>query len=129
MDRRPPGGVPRQRTGPARSARRGRRSHAEGQSRTGPARPHAQGQDRGDTEAMRCITGLLLVYALAAQGVRKGEVIDRVDVPGHPGQTYALYLPSNYTPDREWPVLYCLDPGARGKTPVDRFAAAAEKAG
>lgn len=59
----------------------------------------------------------------------KGKVLDRVEVRDHPGQTYALYVPSAYTPDRAWPVLYCLDPGARGRTPVDRFATAAEKAG
>jgi poly(3-hydroxybutyrate) depolymerase len=78
---------------------------------------------------MKWFAGLLVIPALAAQELRKGEVIDRVEVPGHPGQTYALYVPSGYTPDRVWPVLYCLDPGARGKAPVDRFAAAAEKAG
>jgi poly(3-hydroxybutyrate) depolymerase len=78
---------------------------------------------------MKWFAGLLVIPALAAQQLRKGEVIDRVEVPGHPGQTYALYVPSGYTPDRVWPVLYCLDPGARGKAPVDRFAAAAEKAG
>ena len=78
---------------------------------------------------MKWIKGLLLVHALAAQDLRKGEVIDRVPVPGHAGQSYAVYVPSAYTAERAWPVLYCLDPGARGKTPVDRFAAAAEKAG
>jgi hypothetical protein len=40
-----------------------------------------------------------------------------------------MFAPSNYTADRAWPVLYCLDPGARGRVPVERFAAAAEKAG
>src|SRR5882724_626234 len=80
-------------------------------------------------QKMKWPAALLLVHALAGQELRPGEVIDRVPVPGHAGQTYALYLPSTYTPDRAWPILYCLDPGARGKTPVDRFAAAAEKAG
>ena len=73
---------------------------------------------------------LAVVGVLAGQTtLRLGEVIDRVEVRDHPGQTYALYVPSNYTPERVWPVLYCLDPSARGRTPVDRFAAAAEKAG
>lgn len=44
-------------------------------------------------------------------------------------QTYALYLPSNYDPARAWPILYALDPGARGKLPVERFKDAAEKFG
>ncbi len=25
-----------------------------------------------------------------------------------PGQTYSIYLPSTYTPDRNWPVIYAL---------------------
>ena len=71
-----------------------------------------------------------LAAALAAQTpLRKGEVIDQVELPDQPGQSYALYIPSGYVPDRAWPILYCLDPGARGRIPVERFSAAAEKAG
>ena len=47
---------------------------------------------------LKWVAGLLLVHALAAQGLRQGEVIDRVPVPGHPEQTYALYVPLHYTP-------------------------------
>lgn len=65
----------------------------------------------------------------SAQMMETGRVLERVEVPGHPGQSYALYVPSGYTPDRAWPVLFCLDPGARGRAPVQRFRAAAEKAG
>jgi hypothetical protein len=72
----------------------------------------------------------LIPTILAAQPpLRSGVVNPKVEVRDHPGQTYALYVPSAYTPDRAWPVLYCLDPGARGAVPVERFAAAAEKAG
>jgi poly(3-hydroxybutyrate) depolymerase len=78
---------------------------------------------------MKWAFGLLLAGVLAAQDLRKGEVIGRVEVEGHPGQTYALYVPANYAHERAWPILYCLDPGARGQMPVERFAAAAEKAG
>jgi dienelactone hydrolase len=44
-------------------------------------------------------------------------------------QSYALYLPAGYDPARTWPILYCFDPGARGRIPVERFQAAAEKYG
>jgi predicted esterase len=44
-------------------------------------------------------------------------------------QSYAVYVPSKYDPSRRWPVLYCLDPGARGWVPVERFAQAAEAEG
>ena len=48
---------------------------------------------------------------------------------GDPDQTYALYLPSNYSPEKKWPVLYAFDPGARGKIPAERFREPAEKYG
>ena len=58
-----------------------------------------------------------------------GVVIERVETAANPQQSYALYLPSRYSPDRQWPVLYCLDPLARGRVAVERFAHAAERAG
>jgi len=47
----------------------------------------------------------------------------------NPDQTYALYLPSNYTPTRKWPIIYAFDPSARGDRPVDTLKAGAEKYG
>jgi len=70
-----------------------------------------------------------LVAALGAQELPRGQVLDRVASRDNPAQSYALYVPSNYSPERAWPILYCLDPGARGRVPVERFAEAAEKAG
>jgi hypothetical protein len=79
---------------------------------------------------MKIAAALLAAVTLAAQTpIQTGQVIDRVEVRDHPGQTYALYVPTSYKRDRAWPVLYCLDPGARGRNPVERFAAAAERAG
>ncbi|OYU98918.1 MAG: hypothetical protein CFE26_26705, partial [Verrucomicrobiales bacterium VVV1] len=46
-----------------------------------------------------------------------------------PKQTYALYVPTCYVPTRKWPVIFCFDPGARGRVPVERLQAAAEKYG
>ena len=45
------------------------------------------------------------------------------------GQGFETFVPSSYTSDRKWPALYCLDPAARGKVPVERFAKAAEAEG
>jgi dienelactone hydrolase len=56
-------------------------------------------------------------------------VVDAVAAGGNSAQTYALYLPSSYTPGHAWPILYCLDPAGRGRVPVNLFAPAAEKAG
>ncbi|HEX8129107.1 MAG TPA: dienelactone hydrolase family protein [Pyrinomonadaceae bacterium] len=59
----------------------------------------------------------------------RGRLIERVALRDDATQGYALYLPSGYTPDKRWPILYCLDPLARGEVPVARFLAAAEKYG
>jgi len=59
----------------------------------------------------------------------KGQLIDTVVCRARQDQGYALYLPSHYDPGRRWPVLYCFDPGARGKVPVELFREAAERYG
>lgn len=71
---------------------------------------------------------LLAVPALAAD-FPLGKVVDKVDCAATPGETYALYLPSGYTADRAWPVLYILDPRARGALAAEKFRAAAAKHG
>jgi predicted esterase len=59
----------------------------------------------------------------------RGQIIESVVCAGDPKQSYALYLPANYTETRHWPVLYAFDPAARGKVPVERYREAAEKFG
>ncbi len=59
----------------------------------------------------------------------KGKIIPRVVSLTDSRHTYALYLPSGYTVDRKWPVIFAFDPGARGNVPVERFQPAAEKYG
>ena len=77
----------------------------------------------------------LLTHSAATQAIAqtesipKGQIIEKVEALNDPSQSYALYLPSNYTPNRKWPVLYAFDPGARGRVPVERFKDAAEKYG
>ena len=61
--------------------------------------------------------------------IPRGQIVERVQALNDSSESYALYLPSNYTPDRKWPVLYAFDPGARGRVPVERFKDAAEKYG
>jgi len=58
-----------------------------------------------------------------------GQVIESVRGLDNPSQSYALYLPSTYTPDRAWPLLMAFDPSAEGATPVKLFREAAEKYG
>ncbi len=59
--------------------------------------------------------------------IPKGEIVDQLACLDDATQSYALYLPSHYTPDRKWPILYAFDPRARGRVPLERFREAAEQ--
>jgi len=65
----------------------------------------------------------------ASQEPQPGNIIRRVVCKSTPDQSYALYLPSSYSPARKWPLLAAFDPGARGNVPVERFKQAAEQYG
>jgi predicted esterase len=67
--------------------------------------------------------------ARAEEPLPRGKIVDRVVCKSDPSKSYALYVPSSYTPDRAWPILYCFDPDARGRQPVERYAEAAERFG
>jgi len=69
-----------------------------------------------------------LLFA-AGDDLPKGKIVDKVACLAEPGQSYALYLPSRYDAGRAWPVLFCFDPGARGRIPVELFQGAAEQYG
>jgi tetratricopeptide (TPR) repeat protein len=58
-----------------------------------------------------------------------GTVIPSITCDANPKQTYALYLPSNISPDKKWPIIYVFDPVARGPLAVKTVRAAAEKFG
>jgi hypothetical protein len=45
------------------------------------------------------------------------------------GPSYSLFLPSTYTADGKWPILFCFDPGRRGMLPIELFRDAAERIG
>ncbi len=54
---------------------------------------------------------------------------DKVVCREAPSQSYALYLPSTYTPEKPSPILYMLDARGRALLPIERFRAAAEEFG
>jgi dienelactone hydrolase len=58
-----------------------------------------------------------------------GTVLPSIACLDDPTHSYALYLPSSYSPDKAWPVIFAFDPGARGTTPVTRYQQAAERYG
>lgn len=58
-----------------------------------------------------------------------GTVIPSVNCLDNPKQTYALYLPSNFSKARKWPIIYLFDPLARGQVAVETVRLAAEEFG
>lgn len=82
---------------------------------------------------MRALAWLALALAVplfpADDALPTGVVIDPVRCLDDPAQGYALYLPSAYRPGRPCPVVYCFDPGGRGRIPVELFRDGAEKHG
>jgi hypothetical protein len=65
----------------------------------------------------------------AAQDLQPGTVVDPVQCADDPAQTYALYLPSTYSPERTWSLLLAFHPAARGRLMADKYRAAAEQYG
>ena len=88
------------------------------------------GVQRGNAEAILSdSTAVATPTPARAESFPAGKVVERVTTFADVGQSYALYLPSNYMPSRQWPILYCFDPIARGSMPVKLFSEAAEKYG
>jgi predicted esterase len=88
-----------------------------------------------------CLPKLLSLVLLAAvqlpQSAGAEEASPRRLVPGKlaegiactsdPTQTYSLYLPSGYTPERRWPALLVFDPRGRSVLAAEIFQSAAEE--
>ena len=85
------------------------------------------------SSSIRPLIGALILCACAsragAQGLERGKVIDGVQCAADAAQTYALYLPSNYSPEKKWGVLLAFHPMARGRLMAEKFQAAAEQYG
>src|SRR6185436_11323693 len=79
------------------------------------------------------LTAVLLVpgaaTGAATQDIPRGTIVADVRCAADATQSYALYLPSTYTPTRQWNVLLAFHPGARGRAMVEKYAAAAEQYG
>ncbi|MBL6449827.1 hypothetical protein JMN32_26180 [Fulvivirga sp. 29W222] len=79
--------------------------------------------------ALTIITFLARGTSLYAQKYPKGQVVDTVWCAGDTSQSYALYLPSNYNPQYQWPAMIVFEPAARGGLPVNKFMSGAEELG
>jgi hypothetical protein len=94
--------------------------------------PAAMTVSRRHAPAIVCV-GAMLALAVprlgAVQPMPRGEIVDEVRCAEDADQTYALYLPSDYTPDRAWNLLLAFHPAARGRTLVEIYRDAAERYG
>ena len=61
--------------------------------------------------------------------IEPGKLLPDIHCASHPEQSYALYLPSSYSPYRRWPLIVSSDPGAQGEIPLELQKAAAERLG
>jgi predicted esterase len=89
-----------------------------------------------------CMTIIILAFASVGAAAQEpatapptgqvfqtGIALADVHSISQPEQSYALYLPSTYSRNHPWPIVYAFDPGARGINPVELMMAAAEKYG
>lgn len=87
-----------------------------------------RGTPRGHSRAAPSAVVLAVVStAAAAAELPRGEVIPSVACDGRADQSYALYVPT--VASRPLPVVYVLDPSARGGAPVEAMRDAAERYG
>lgn len=59
----------------------------------------------------------------------KGKITEKITCLQNSGETYALYLPSNYSAAAPSPILVAFDPGGKALIPINLFKNAAEKYG
>src|SRR5262245_18994530 len=75
--------------------------------------------------------GIWAVIAAAGAGrgaeLPRGEIVPSVACEGRADQSYAVYVPAAAA--RALPVVYVLDPSARGRAPVEAMRDAAERYG
>ncbi len=59
----------------------------------------------------------------------RGEIVPDVQCQREASQRYTLYLPSYFTPARQWPAILAFDGDGDGREGVERYRAAAEQYG
>jgi predicted esterase len=71
----------------------------------------------------------LALAQVAPSSLPVGTIIPNVVCSADNKQSYALYLPSNFSNTRPWPIMYVFDPAARGQVAVETIQTAAERFG
>ncbi len=80
-------------------------------------------------KALFLVFSLIISIAYSDEPFEKGKVIERVYCLNDSTQSYALYLPSTYSSDQQWPIIYLFEPASRAKLPVEKYAGLAERFG
>src|SRR5436190_20532454 len=83
-------------------------------------------------QALRTLVALLVVAVASdprRQDFQRGAIVDPVKCAADSAESYALYLPSTYAPERSWALLIAFHPAARGRSMVEKYQAAAEQYG
>lgn len=65
----------------------------------------------------------------AKENFTKGQILENVVNSVDANQSYALYLPSTYSSEKKYPVVYIFDAHGSGKLPVSLYKGIAEKYG
>jgi dienelactone hydrolase len=63
-----------------------------------------------------------------AELLSRGQIVD-VTCASDATQSYSLYLPSSYAPEKRRPIIYFFDPGGHGRRPVELYKDIAETYG
>lgn len=71
----------------------------------------------------------LALTAHASELPAPGKLEEGLHCVSDPSQTYTLYLPPEFTTDKQWPALLVLDPRGRSKMAAEIFRPAAEEFG
>lgn len=61
--------------------------------------------------------------------LQPGVIVPNQVCTAKPDESYALYLPSHYSPGKRWPIVYVFDPNGWGDVPVKAMKDAAERYG
>ncbi len=69
------------------------------------------------------------VAPAAKENFAKGEVIDQVVCRGDASQSFALYLPTTYTSEKTYPIIFAFDAHGTGKLPLVKYKELAEQYG
>jgi len=88
--------------------------------------PHAQNQNQkqgSDSVGKNTIVGIRHQF----KSFPVGQALNFVPCIQNSAQTYCLYLPKNYDTSKSWAAIYFFDAHARGKLPVNKYKALADK--